>query len=193
MTVPSAHRPVASIVWRLDEHDSREHARLYALDDGARLAGEAVLSVDDRPTSISWVVELDQRWRTLGATIEVRQGVSRPRRVDVIADDAHWRVDGVIAPALDGCIDIDLGWTPATNLLPIRRTGLAVGESTELEAAWLRFPEVEFVRSRQRYTRVAASIWRYESGDFTRDLTVNEHGLVTGYGDDLWQAVASAG
>ena len=66
MTTPSAERPIASIVWRLDEHDSRDHVRLYALDDGARLAGNAVLTVDGRPTSIDYVVEIDRHWRTLG-------------------------------------------------------------------------------------------------------------------------------
>jgi len=33
---------------------------------------------------------------------------------------------------LAGCSDVDLGWTPATNILPIRRTGLVVGGSTTI-------------------------------------------------------------
>ncbi len=191
MNRPSAQRPVASIVWRLDEYDSRDHARLHTLDEGARLCGNAVLVVDGRPTSIDYRVEIDREWRTLGATIEVRSGAGRPRAIEVIADDGHWRFDGVIDSTFDGCLDIDLGWTPATNLLPIRRHDLAIGESVVIGATWLRFPELEFSRSSQRYTRLDQTTWRYESGDFARDLTVNDVGFATAYGDDLWQAVAT--
>ena len=185
-------RPVASIVWRLDDYDSRDHAQLYELPDGARLSGMAVLTVESRPMSIDYRIEIDPAWRTLGATIEVRSGAGRARFIEAIADDGHWRFDGAIDPEFDGCLDIDLGWTPATNLMPIRRHDLAVGESVELDAAWLRFPDLTFVRSTQRYTRLDESTWRYESGDFARDLAVNTHGFVTAYGDDLWQAVASS-
>ena len=38
-------------------------------------------------------------------------------------------MDGVPAPALKGCKDIDLGCSPSTNTLPIRRLRLAVGAS----------------------------------------------------------------
>lgn len=191
MNAPRPGRPVASTLWGLDEHDSRDHAQLFELPDGARLAGMAVLTVEDRPISIDYCVEIDADWRTLGATIEVRSGSARPRRIEAIADDGHWRFDGAIDTEFDGCLDIDLGWTPATNLLPIRRHALAIGESVDLDAAWLRFPEFTFERSSQRYTRLDHSTWRYESGDFARDLTVDRHGFVTAYGDDLWRAIAS--
>ena len=192
MTVPSAARPVASVVWRLDEHDSRDHVRVFAIEDGDRISGTSVLVVDGRPTSIDYLVEIDERWRTLGATIKVRSGVSRARRFEVVADDGHWRFDGVIDGRFDGCLDIDLGWTPATNLMPIRRSDLAVGATVDIDSAWLRFPELSFERSAQRYTRLDETTWRYESGGFQRDLTVDAHGLVRAYGDDLWQAVATA-
>lgn len=189
---PPTGRPVASILWRLDEHDSRDHVQLYELADGARLLGMAVLTVEGRPMSIDYRVEIDRDWRTLGATIEVRSGVGRPRCFETITDDGRWRFDGVIDTDFDGCLDIDLGWTPATNLLPIRRHDLAIDESVDIETAWFQFPELTFVRASQRYTRVGEATWRYEAGDFGRDLTVNRHGFVTAYGDDLWQATATA-
>ena len=36
---------------------------------------------------------------------------------------------------LDGCPDVDFGWTPATNTVPIRRLGLEVGETASITAA----------------------------------------------------------
>jgi hypothetical protein len=193
MSTPPLQRPIVSIGWRLDEHDSRDHVRLHAIDEGIYLAGTTVLTVDGCPTSIDYLVEADHRWRPLGATIEIRAGVSQPHRIEIIADDGHWRVDGVVDPAFDGCHDIDLGWTPATNFLPVRRHDIDVGESFETEAVMVCFPEVGIQRRRQCYTRLDESLWRYESGRFSRDLTLDDHGFVTAYGDDLWQVAGSAG
>ena len=77
-------------------------------------------------------------------------------------------IDGRIRPDLDGCTDVDLGWSPITNVIPMRRLGLRVGDSVELLAAWVRFPELDVVANRQRYTRVTEN--RYESGPYDFEL-----------------------
>lgn len=92
-----------------------------------------------------------------------------------------WIVNDGAVPALQGCIDVDLGFSPSTNLLPIRRLNLAIGASDAVRAAWVRFPELTVDVLEQRYTRLAESTYLYESagGNFRRELTVNEHGFVT--------------
>jgi hypothetical protein len=86
-------------------------------------------------------------------------------------------------------VDIDLGFSPSTNLLPIRRLKLAVGEEAEVRAAWLSFPSLRFELLSQMYRREAERTYRYESGGgtFVRTLEVNAAGLVTSY-PGLWQA-----
>ena len=96
-----------------------------------------------------------------------------------------------MADYLDGCTDVDLGWTPATNTIPIRRLNLAIGDTETISAAWIRFPELDVVVSPQRYTRLADDCWRYQSGHYDFALTSDvASGLVLAYGDDLWRAVA---
>jgi uncharacterized protein len=94
-------------------------------------------------------------------------------------------------PAVAGCLDVDLAFTPATNLLPLRRLGLAVGESREMTAAWVRFPDLSVEPLAQRYTRLDEHRVRYESlgGAFTAELEVDELGLVVTY-PPLWERVA---
>jgi hypothetical protein len=94
-------------------------------------------------------------------------------------------------PAVAGCLDVDLAFTPATNILPLRRLGLAVGESREMTAAWVRFPELSVEPLAQRYTRLDERRVRYESrgGAFTAELEVDELGLVVRY-PPLWERVA---
>lgn len=85
---------------------------------------------------------------------------------------------------LDGLRDVDLGFTPATNTLPMRRLALEVGESAEVDAVWVRFPELEVARLPQRYTRLEGMRYRYESagGAFLAELEVDANGLVIRYG-----------
>ncbi len=90
---------------------------------------------------------------------------------------------------LAGCIDVDLGITPSTNTLPIRRLNLQVGESADVTAAWVRFPELTVEPLAQRYTRLDERRYRYESTTgFSAELEVDELGLVVRYGD-IWERV----
>jgi len=91
------------------------------------------------------------------------------------------------------CGDIDLGFSPSTNLLPIRRLKLEVGGSAVVRAAWVRFPDFTLEPLEQTYTRVGADTYRYESdsGRFKRDLTVNDAGFVLDY-PDMWIAESVA-
>src|SRR5438132_1248052 len=76
----------------------------------------------------------------------------------------RWRLNGTECPAVAGCIDVDLNWSPSTNLLPICRLGLAPGQEAGVRAAWLRFPSFTLEPLEQRYRRLDAATYRYESG-----------------------------
>lgn len=84
-------------------------------------------------------------------------------------------------------VDIDLGFSPATNLLPIRRLSLARGQEAEVRAAWLPFPSLTFEVLPQVYRREGLQTYRYESGGgvFVRLLEVDAVGFVTDY-PGLW-------
>ncbi|HEU0053514.1 MAG TPA: putative glycolipid-binding domain-containing protein [Longimicrobium sp.] len=112
------------------------------------------------------------------------------RAISIAVEDGRWTVDGAARPELDGCVDVDISLSPSTNTLPIRRLGLAVGESAEVAAAWVRFPGLTVEVLPQRYTRLDERRWRYESrrGSFVAELEVDADGVVTRYGD-LWERV----
>jgi hypothetical protein len=105
--------------------------------------------------------------------------------------DRRWWLNDVEQPAVMGCTDIDLNFSPSTNLLPIRRLGLAVGEASDVQAAWLRFPSFKLERLSQQYRRLDENIYRYESagGQFVTELKVDSSGFVIDY-PNLWQAEA---
>lgn len=115
--------------------------------------------------------------------MEIKLAVDSARR---------WRLNGKEYPEVEGCIDLDLNFSPSTNLLPIRRLGLAIGQEEEVKAAWLRFPEFTLEPLVQLYRRTDSATYRYQSagGRFIRDLQVNAAGFVTHY-PDFWQAELS--
>lgn len=74
-------------------------------------------------------------------------------------------------------------FSPATNLLPIRRLALPVGGQARVRAAWLRFPGFELGPLDLVYRRTGELTYRYESGggSFRADLAVDGRGLVVHY------------
>ena len=94
-----------------------------------------------------------------------------------------WSVNGAATRGLKGCTDVDLGCSPSTNTLPIRRLKLAIGASQTIQAAWVRFPELDVVKAAQTYTRLDEFTYRYASGTFQAELSVDDDGLVTAYAE----------
>ena len=180
------------VVWHCSLLSSSEHASLLEGHNGHRLHGLAVLPLGDLPCHIDYVVTMDGEWRPL----EARATITTPsgtREMVLCSDRAGgWALNGSPASHLEGCGDVDLGWTPATNTVPIRRLRLEVGESATITAAWMRFPELDVVRNMQAYTRLANDRWRYRSADYDFELVTDvTTGLVLSYGDDLWRVAAT--
>jgi hypothetical protein len=179
------------VLWHSNELASSEHCSLSLEADGLLFVGTAVLPIGDQPGQIQWTARTDAAGRTRSAQANVSTATGTHVLELAADDDRRWRVDGGLTPALDGCIDVDFGWTPATNTLPMRRLGLGVGAAATIRAAWLRFPELEMIAVDQTYTRLAEDRWRYASGTFEAELVVDPAtAVVRRYGDDLWRAAA---
>lgn len=184
-------RLVHYILWHCSSLASSEYASLLESEDDHRLRGLAVLPLGGEPCHVDYEVIVDGGWLPRSCNVSV----SLPKQVRTIELRSdrlgHWEVNAEAAAHLDGCADIDLGWTPATNTVPIRRLDLEVGGTASISAAWVRFPELDVVANEQHYTRLAPDRWRYRSGDYDFELvTEPATGLVLAYGDDLWEAAA---
>jgi len=184
-------RLIRAVLWQRVQGTGLERFELLQDPDGWVLRG-AILALEKQgPAQANYEILCDAAWHTLRAVVSLRDGI-HDRSLALTVEDGRWVENGNERPAVRGCIDIDLGWSPSTNTLPIRRLGLAVGQkSGPVTAAWVRFPELTLEPLPQEYERLAERRYRYSSrgGAFTAELEIDEDGLVVDY-QGIWRRVS---
>lgn len=183
----------ADVAWEALEWPSLEHVIVSGGESGFRADAQLVLALDGLARG-SYRVECDTDWRVTSLTIQITSATCT-KTVDLAAaGDGHWLADGQPAPELDGCTDVDIGCTPLTNTLPIRRLSWSPGQAHDIDVVYVSVPSLDVRPARQRYTLLARddmsneALFRYESGSFTADLPVDADGFVTDY-PGLWRRV----
>ncbi len=157
--------------------------------EGLSLEG-VVIGTRDGDCGAHYRVETDAGF----VTREVRLRYIGGPELHVVSDgQGHWhdRLTDQPLPDLDGCFDVDIGVTPATNLLPIKRLQLSDQTSRDILAAYVPLPsqiEGAFLPrpAKQRYTCLSLGRrYRYEGlfRDFSAELEIDAHGLVLDYPD----------
>ena len=166
------------ILWQWVDRAGHEAARV----NERVLSGTCAFAHDAKPVGLEYEIACDAEWRTTNARVRGWVG-ERRIEIDIRVDDGKWMMNGSEVEGVRGCIDIDLNFSPVTNLLPIRRFDLKVGDAQLVTAAWLRFPSFALEPLAQRYTRVDESHYLYQSiaSGFEALLEVDEFGLVVDY------------
>ncbi len=178
-------KPTAMFFWRKVDHPGHDSCRLFELANGWFLSGAAVFWDKRRPCHFHYEVSADAAWR---ARSEKVSGFLGKKAVDLrirSAGTGPWKVNGVSKVSVRNCVDIDLGFTPATNLIALRRLSLKVGQRAEAPAAYLQFPEMRLVVLPQTYLRIGRAEYEAPTVGYSGTLRV----LPSGPG--LFERVAS--
>jgi len=179
------------LVWRRIADDrSFEECAIAALPDGFGIAGRIIAAHDSEPLTAAYDIRCDRDWSTRTVSIEQMLGHER-RRLQLAHSAKGWLVDGVSDVRLDGCAEPDLGLTPSTNALAIRRLNLAVGQAAQIACAWVKFPALTIEPALQRYERLGETEFRYTNvgSGFTAILAVDELALPVSY-QGIWTRIA---
>jgi hypothetical protein len=179
------------VLWRRLDHAGHESACLLFQEGYWHLAGTAVFAYNQQACRLDYRVVCKSAWETVSAKVTGWVG-NDSIDVDLAVDsEGGWRLNGKKCPEVAGCIDLDLNFSPSTNLLPIRRLALQVGQEATVRAAWLRFPGFHLEPLEQLYRRLDAATYCYESagGRFVAELEVSPAGFVTRY-PNVWQIEA---
>ncbi|WP_100368765.1 putative glycolipid-binding domain-containing protein [Yoonia maricola] len=177
-------------MWRRIDVIGLETCALGPSDDGYKMAGAALFADTEKPLRLEYEVHCNDTWECTKAMVKKWRGINATTLCLERTIDGQWSADGQTIRNVDGLVDIDLGFTPATNTNAIKRLGLNVGDQQEFTAVWLDERTWAFKPLRQRYERLSNNKYRYvsvESG-YEAQLEVDDFGLVRTY-PDLWQAV----
>ncbi|MBF5032348.1 putative glycolipid-binding domain-containing protein [Micromonospora sp. ANENR4] len=193
-----------SLFWARTDTAGSEHV---VLDDGQGLTAQGVaLAVDPIPYTCRYRLTVGPDWSTNRLEVE-SEGAGWSRSVRLERGRDGWRVrtgeEGDLDAALSAAghppaglpgtddpgrlveaLDVDLGGSPLTNTLPIRRIGLGrlpADLATAVTVAWVLLPGLAVVPAEQVYTSLGPGRVRYASGTFTADLEVDPEGFVVRY------------
>jgi hypothetical protein len=161
-----------------------EHLRLTTRPERVSADGLVVTVCAGQIYRVNYEVRCDARWRVRELRVTA-QATGSLTSLTLNGDGGgHWTSpDGAPLPALDGCVDVDLAFSPFTNTLPIRRLALKPGAAAELAVVYVALPALEPAPDGQRYTCLAPNHYRYDSlaSDFTAELPLDADGLVLDY------------
>ncbi|MGX5840151.1 putative glycolipid-binding domain-containing protein [Mesorhizobium sp. ArgA1] len=181
----------ASILWRRLDVEGHDACLLSRAEGGYGLKGQAIFVQEGQPCCLAYQVTCDASWQTKSARVDGFLGQRALRYAIERAADGRWTLNGEIQLDVAGLVDVDLGFTPASNLLAIRRFDLGVGQATPAPAAYLTFPELRLTRLEQSYKRLDKVRYAYAAPLFGYDdtLKVSPTGFVLDY-PGLWTRVA---
>ena len=131
--------------------------------------------------ALHYRVDANAGWQTVRCTVS---GWGPAGALSFLAERSMtggWAIDGTPRPDLAACTDIDLGFTPATNTVAIRRLALDEGAAADAVALWLREDDWTVQPMTQGYARTGPTAYDYSSDGFSARLQVSPDGLVTDY------------
>jgi hypothetical protein len=180
------------VVWNNLLIDGRDYCGLWHTAEGWLLQGTVVgVLKDQRPLLVSYEIHCDENWLTHRVQVDRTIGSDVKTLSLNVENRGVWRSTGQELREIQGCGDVDLALTPATNTLAIRRLSLHVGSSESVIAAWVKFPDLTVQPLSQRYTRLTKDTYRYESNTgFSAEIVVDDLGLVTAYPGG-WERIAT--
>jgi uncharacterized protein len=183
----------AAMLWRrVLDNASFDLCRFRRSSDAIHLSGTILAAHENRPLEVTYQIVCDPAWRTREVTIRQSQAFEHSElKLAVNARSWSEAERGPLSEITD-CVDVDIELTPATNALPINRLNLAIGESGEIHAAWIRLPSLTIVRAHQRYQRLSEKRYRYASiaSGFQAEIEVDGFGFPIRYGN-IWERIAA--
>jgi hypothetical protein len=183
---------VASALWRRLDTPGHEACRLERRDAGWMLEGTAVFLHSTGSASIVYSVECGVGWETLSGKIGGRLGerfldyaITRRGRV--------WMVNDRPVPGLEHLVDLDLGFTPATNLQQLRRVPIEPGQAVQLPVAWFDVDAGTLTELPQTYERRGELAFWYGSPSvgYKGLLELAPNGFIRHY-PGLWEMEPTA-
>jgi uncharacterized protein len=174
------------LIWQHHEAPGWEHVRVMT-DHPGWTVFDSILVREHAGQVLrgGYTLVTDKEWRALELRLMIETSPGAMEGIHLLSEgQGRWTdADENHMPQLDGCLDLDIQWSPLTNSLPINRIPLREGEESEIQVAYISLPQLAVTPITQRYLRLNDSEVRYISGtrDFESEITHDEEGYVVSY------------
>jgi hypothetical protein len=178
-----------SILWRRLDVPGHDACRVQGSDARWQLDGRAVFRHEAVAAQLTYHVTCDRAWRSQRGHVRGWLGEQPVDFTFARTAEGAWLLNGAAVAGLETCLDLDFGFTPATNLIVTRRMALAEGQAADAPAAWFDVAAGSLDRLPQRYERRSESTYWYESPSvsYAALLELTPEGFVRRY-PGLWEA-----
>jgi hypothetical protein len=173
--------------WTRLDRPGRDAALLRPHAGGWLLQGAAAFDHDSGPATVAYQVETDARWETRRGTLNGFLGDKTVRHV-ILREPDGWRLNGALLQGLNHLVDLDFGFTPATNVLQLKRIELSPGQKADVPAAWFDLDSMSLIELPQTYERRGDATYWYEAPTvpYQALLEIAPNGFVRSY-PGLWR------
>ena len=175
--------------WMRLDRPGRDSAMLEPSDGGWLLRGAAAFDHERGSAAVAYQVEVDARWETKRGLISGFLGDQTVQH-EIKRDNAGWRLNGLRVEGFEHLVDLDYGFTPATNVLQLSRIALKPGQSAEVPVAWFDLDSASLTELPQRYERRSEASYWYEAPTvpYQNLMEIAPNGFVRSY-PELWRLV----
>ena len=162
----AAHRKLHTMnefaIWRRLDRPGHDSVLLKSTEQGWLLSGSTVFNHDAGPACINYTVAVDHLWKSRRGT--VKGFVAGKTFSHVITRNSDgWYLNDTLCRGLEHLRDIDYGFTPATNLLQLRRVAIPLGKAIDLPVVWFDAEATTLIELPQRYERLSETRYSYSA------------------------------
>ena len=174
-------------VWERLDRPGRDAALLEARAGGWLLRGAAAFGHELGSAVVAYEVQVNARLEATRGALSGFLGEAAVRR-EILRDQSGWWLDGVKVDGLERLVDLDYGFTPATNILQVMRMALPPGGRAELPVAWFDLDSAALTELPQTYERRSDASYWYEAPTvpYRALLEIAPNGFVRSY-PGLWR------
>lgn len=176
-----------SALWRRLDTPGHDTAFLMQTDNGWSLRGTAVFKHAEGSACVTYSVDLDPCWSTRSGMIS---GFIGTRKIEhrIRRESIGWYLDDRLIDGLTHLVDLDYGFTPATNLQQLRRLALEIGQAADLDIVWFDIDACTLTELPQHYERRSETTYWYTAPSVPYEglLEISPSGFVRRY-PGLWR------
>ncbi len=177
-----------SILWTCLDKNGQDACRISKVPDGWSIEGSALFCHQNDVASLYYRLACDDSWCSTMALVKGWFGAKNIELSIIQEGCKRWFINGHHDASLDGLMDIDLGFTPASNTNALRRLNLKASEAATSVALWLDTEDWKVKKLYQEYACIVPHTYDYASPlhDYRAILKTTDFGIISEY-PGLWR------